>query len=108
MSLRAATRSQRVPPRSGRLCVCRPPLIEEGRGLSPMSGIVAGTAYRPLPAGRPRLTSQVPTEEPVPVLHLEPRGAEVPAQVGVQRLWVFVEARVLRSPREAWAAARRY
>lgn len=107
MSLRAATRSQRVPPRSGRLCVCRPPLIEEGRGLSSMSGIVAVPPTVRCPPDGPA-SLQVPTEEPVPVLHLEPRGAEVPAQVGVQRLWVFAEARVLRSPREAWAAARRY
>jgi hypothetical protein len=32
------------------LCICRPPLIEEGRGLSSLSGILAGIAYRLLPA----------------------------------------------------------
>jgi hypothetical protein len=32
------------------LCICWPPLIEEGRDLSSMSGILADTAYRLLPA----------------------------------------------------------
>ncbi|MFJ6594045.1 hypothetical protein ACIQPP_25225 [Streptomyces violaceusniger] len=35
--------------RSGRLCVCRPPLIEEGRDLSSMSGMPADISYRLLP-----------------------------------------------------------
>lgn len=39
-----------VPPRSGRLCICWPPLIEEGRDLSSMSGILADSSYRLLPA----------------------------------------------------------
>ncbi|WP_239382406.1 hypothetical protein [Frankia sp. CIT1] len=35
-----------VPPRSGRLCICWPPLIEVGRDLSSMSGGLADSSYR--------------------------------------------------------------
>jgi hypothetical protein len=34
----------------GAVCICWPPLIEEGRDLSLMSGILADTAYHLLPA----------------------------------------------------------
>jgi hypothetical protein len=39
-----------VPPRSGPLCICRTPLIEEGPDLSSISGNLADSFYRLLPA----------------------------------------------------------
>jgi hypothetical protein len=41
---------RRWPARSGRLCICWTPLIEEGRELSSMSDILADSSYRLLPA----------------------------------------------------------
>jgi len=39
-----------VPPRSGRLCNLLATAIEEGRDLSSLSGILADSSYRLLPA----------------------------------------------------------
>ncbi|MFF1681881.1 hypothetical protein ACFVYG_38265 [Streptomyces sp. NPDC058256] len=52
-------------------------VIKEGRDLSSsMSGLLADTAYHLLPG---LAALQVPAEETVPVLHLEPRGTGAPA-----------------------------
>jgi hypothetical protein len=39
-----------APPRSGRLCICGPPPSRRAGGLSSMSGILADSSYRLLPA----------------------------------------------------------
>ena len=65
--------------------------IEEGQDLSSMSGILADTAYRLLLALRRARLAQMPGEEPGRGVHLEPRDAGVPAQIGVQRLLLGAE-----------------
>ena len=63
----------------------RPPLIEEGRELSSISGNSTDMVFRLLRPKGPAL-NQVPGEEPQRAVQLEGRELAVLAGVGVQRL----------------------